>query len=58
MTLDFEDLPVSQVTVHGLHNFIREAHTKQGVRDLFVPVNLTQFEEAPGNGRRVLEGSE
>ena len=56
MTLNFEDLPVMQVTLHSFSDVVRKAHTDECVRNLFVPVNLAQFDQTPGDGRRVLEG--
>ena len=58
MTLNFKDFPVVQIALHGFPDVVRKAHTNECVRNLFVPMDLAQFEEAPGNGRRVLEGSE
>jgi len=47
-----------QIALHGFPDVVRKAHTDECVRNLFVPMGLAQFEEAAGNGRRVLEGSE
>jgi hypothetical protein len=57
ISLNSEDLPIIQVVLRGFQNIVRKAHIHQGVGDLFVPVGLTQFEEAPSNGRRMLGGS-
>lgn len=57
MTLNFEDFSVMQIALHGFPDVVRKAHTDQCVRNLFVPVGLTQFEEASCDGRRVLEDS-
>ena len=55
VTLDFEDLPVIQVTLHSFPNVVRKAHTDERVRNLFVPVGLAQFDQTPGDGCGVLE---
>lgn len=55
VTLNFEDFPVIQVAFHRFQDVVRKAHADEGVRNLFVPVDLTQLEEASGNGGRILE---
>ena len=57
VTLNFKDLPVMQVAIHGLPDVVREAHAEECVRNLLVPVDLAQFEETTGDGRGILQGS-
>ena len=56
VTLDFKDLPVMQIAIHGLPDVVGESHAEECVRNLLVPVDLAQFEETAGDGRGILEG--
>ena len=57
VTLNFEDLPIMQVALHGFPDVVREAHAEERVRNLFVPVDLTQLEETAGDGCGILQRS-
>lgn len=54
--LHLERLPVLQIPLHDLEHRIRKTHAQQRVRDLGVPVDLTQLEKRPCDQRRILSG--
>ena len=54
--LHLERLSVHEVALHNFHDGIGEAHTEEGVLDLCVPVDLTEFEETTGDLGGILTG--
>ena len=50
----FEHPPILQVTVHDLHNRLRQAHAQERKRDFLVPVYRPKLEKRAGDDGRVL----